>query len=91
MPQVEIKDEAKELAEVKAPEAQAQSTNGIPDSREASEDEAPPIQLRRGGDRKRKREAAEAARREKAKKEKIAQPKRTKEEIKLERLYPCQA
>ena len=61
------------------------ATNGVSDSREGSEDEAPPIQLRRGPDRKRKREE-EAARREKAKKEKASQPKRTKEEIKLEKL-----
>jgi hypothetical protein len=61
------------------------ATNGVADSREGSEDEAPPIQLRRGADRKRKRQE-DNARREKAKKEKASQPKRTKEEIKLEKI-----
>ncbi|KIV99403.1 hypothetical protein, variant 1 [Verruconis gallopava] len=95
-----LDEQRKELAsqiQAKKPEGEANgqadveisdipsATNGIADSREGSEDEAPPVQLRRGADRKRKREE-EAARREKAKKEKAAQPKRTREEIKLDKL-----
>jgi hypothetical protein len=61
------------------------TTNGVSDSREGSEDEVSPVKLRRGPDRKRKRDE-DAARREKAKKEKASQPKRTKEEIKLDKI-----
>lgn len=68
--------------DIELPDVPTEPTNGHTESVEGSDDEAPPIQLRRGPDRKRKREE-DNARREKAKKEKAALPKLSKEEIKL--------
>jgi hypothetical protein len=79
VPQSQVNAEAAEVAIPDVPP----ETNGKADSTEDSEDEAPRV-LRRGMDRKRKREE-DAAKKEKAKKAKAAEPKLTKAEQKLKK------
>ncbi|KAF2434508.1 hypothetical protein EJ08DRAFT_657246 [Tothia fuscella] len=79
MPQSEV---AKEAVDIVIPDVPA-DTNGKAESSEDSQDEAPRV-LRRGLDRKRKREE-DAAKKEKAKKAKEAAPKLSKDEMRLKK------